>query len=470
MRHARSLPSAKPAARSAKGHPVTGLAFVLLSALVVPGPVVAADDDAALAARGRALYQGHAAFARGSGVTALRLPVDMAACARCHGATGAGGREGGQPVPPLRAAALRQPREGRPALADDAAVLRAVTQGQGRGGAALAPAMPRYALQPGEAQALLAYLHRVGTEQDRPPGVTDGAIRLGSVVPLGGPAAATGAALVAGLRAGFAEVNARGGVHGRRIDLQVQDARAGVRQALAAWQDEPVFALVGGLWNEAQEGADALLAQAHLSHIATLVVREQSPRAADWSADLLAPVALQRDALVRALASCPAGARVAVAHGDGATASASAGTQVRWLAPQSDVRAALRQEQAGCIGYTLARAPAVQAALPAGWTQTLVLPMPAAVLEPAPAGERAATPWYRLGLAAARLTTELLSRAGRALYERALLDALDRMPEQELSPGLLVHYGRQRRHGFSPLLVPLGVSADAAPSAFRQGG
>ena len=72
MRHARSLPSAKPAARSAKGHPVTRLAFVLLSALVVPGPVVAADDDAALAARGRALYQGHAAFARGSGVTALR--------------------------------------------------------------------------------------------------------------------------------------------------------------------------------------------------------------------------------------------------------------------------------------------------------------------------------------------------------------------------------------------------------------
>ena len=172
----------------------------------------------------------------------------------------------------------------------------------------------------------------------------------------------------------------------------------------------------------------------------------------------------------RLLALVPAGARVAVAHGDGATASASAGTQVRWLAPQSDVRAALRQEQAGCIGYTLARAPAVQAALPAGWTQTLVLPMPAAVLEPAPAGERAATPWYRLGLAAARLTTELLSRAGRALHERALLDALDRMPEQELSPGLLVHYGRQRRHGFSPLLVPLGVSADAAPSAFRQGG
>ncbi len=130
----------------------------------------------------------------------------------------------------------------------------------------------------------------------------------------------------------------------------------------------------------------------------------------------------------------------------------------------------MRQGQPGCVGYTLASAPAVQAALPAGWTQTLVLPMPAAVLEPA-GGERAATPWYRLGLAAARLTTELLSRAGRQLHERALLDELDRMPELELSPGLVVHYGRQRRHGWSPLLVPLGVSADAAAAApvSRQG-
>ena len=446
------------------------LAAILLSLLAACGPFgAAAADDEALAGRGRALYQGHAAFARGSEVTTLRLPVEMAACARCHGATGAGGREGGQPVPPLRAAALRQPRDGRPAFSDDAAVLRAITQGRGRGGAALAPAMPRYALQVGEAQALLPYLRRVGTDTDRPPGVSDGAVRLGAVVPLGGPAAATGAAIVAGLRAGFAEANARGGVHGRRIELQVQDARAGVRQALAAWQGEPVYALVGGLWSEAQEGADALLAQAHLPHIATLVVREQPPRAADWSADLLAPVALQRDALVQALAACPAGARLAVAHGEGAPATASADAP-RWLAPQSDLRAALRQMPPGCIGYTLASAPAVQAALPAGWTQTLVLPMPAAVLESAAAGERAATPWYRLGLAAARLTTELLSRAGRQLHERALLDVLDRMPELELSPGLPVHYGRQRRHGFSPLLVPLGVSADAATPTLRQGG
>lgn len=447
------------------------LLFPTLAALAaLAAPPCQAADDAALSQRGRALYQGHAAFAHGTAVTTLRLPAPMAACAHCHGATGGGGREGGQPVPALRWTALVQAREGLPALADGAAVLRAITDGQGRGGAGLAPAMPRYALQADEAAALLAYLRRVGTELDPPPGVSAAQIRLGSVLPQSGPASATGAAIVAGLQAGFDEANLRGGVHGRRITLQMQDARAGVRQALAAWQAEPVYALVGGLWNEAQEGADALLAQAHLAHVATLVVREQPPRAADWSADLLAPLALQRSALAQALRACPGGTRLAVAHGD--LRDAPTEGALRWAAPQSELRDALRQTPPGCIGYTLASAPAVQAALPAGWAQTLVLPLPAAVLEPADGGDRAATPWYRLGLAAARLTTELLGRAGRQLHERALLDQLDRVPELQLSPGVDVQFGRQRRHGWSPLLVPLGISSEAAAAATtsRQGG
>lgn len=441
--------------------------LALLALAALPG---VAAGDATLGQHGRALYQGHAAFARGTAATTLRLPVEMAACAHCHGATGGGGREGGQPVPALRWSALVQAREGRPAFASNAAVLRAIVDGQGRDGTPLGPAMPRYALNEDEAAALLSYLHRLGTELDQPPGVSAEQIRLGSVVPQSGPAAATGAAIVAGLRAGFDEVNQRGGVHGRRVTLQVQDARAGVRQALAIWQEAPVYALVGGLWNEEQEAADPLLAQAHLAHAATLVVRELGPSAADWSADLLAPLAQQRSALAKALSGCAAAVRLAVAHGSGM--DVPSGGALRWLAPQAELQGPLRQTQPGCIGYTLASAPAVQAALPAGWMQTLVLPMPAAVLEPATDAERAATPWYRLGLAAARLTTELLSRAGRQLHERSLLDPLDRMTEFEVGPGLVVHYDRQRRHGWSPLVVPLGISTGpaAAGPVSRQGG
>ena len=94
-----------------------------------------------------------------------------------------------------------------------------------------------------------------------------------------------------------AEANARGGVHGRQLELDVADARAGVRAALNAWRERPPFALIGGLWNESTEAADAVLAERHLSHVASLVVREQPPRAGDWSADLLAPLQAQRAVL-----------------------------------------------------------------------------------------------------------------------------------------------------------------------------
>ena len=436
------------------------LSYFLLVSLGTCPPWAAADDEA-LVQRGRALFQGHAAYEKGVDATSLRLPVEMSACARCHGAAGEGGREGGQPVPPLRSSALQRPRAGAPAFANDDAILRAITRGRGRTDQALGAAMPRFALQPEEGRALLAYLRRVGSARDLPPGVLNDRLRLGTVVPLSGPARAAGEGIVAGLRAGFAEANARGGVHGRHIDLQVQDVHSGVRAAIAAWRGQPVYALVGGLWSETNERADAVLAQTHVSHIATMVVREAPPPRAGWSADLLAPLAQQRAALATALQACPSRARLALAHGDVARAVVADG--LRWLPAASDVAAELQRTGSGCVAYTLARAPEVQAKVPSGWSQTLVLPMPAAVLEPAAPGEKAATPWHRLGLAAARLTVELLSRAGSLLHERALLDELDRMPEWEAVPGLVVHYGRQRRHGWSPLVVPIARSG--APSA-----
>ena len=429
-------------------------------ALLGAAAVQAALDDAALAQRGRALYQGHTAYAAGPAVTALRLPPAVLACARCHGATGAGGREGGQPVPPLRADALYRPRAGLPAWRDERAVWRAIVQGLGRDGRPLDPLMPRFALASDEQAALGAYLRRLGTEDDMPPGVSAERIHLGSVLPLSGTAAATGQALAAGLRAGIAEANARGGVHGRQLTLELHDARVGLPAALAAWRDQPRFALVGGLWNDAAEPAESLLAAARLSHVASLVVREQAPRPADWSADLLAPLAAQRAALVEALRACPAGPRLGVAHGASPPPVAEPG--VRWLAPDAALYRLLRDSPPGCIGYTLPRAPAVLVALPPGWSRTLVLPMPAELLQ-AGAGEPAtASPWYRLGLLSARLAVELLSRAGRVLHERALLDQLDRLPELALAPGLSVHYGRQRRHAWSPQVVMLDAPVAAA--------
>ena len=428
-------------------------------------------DEAVLAARGRALYHGHVEFAAGAATTPLRLPPALLACARCHGATGAGGREGGQPVPPLGADALYRPRGALPAWRDERAVLRAVTRGVGRDGRALEPLMPRFALSAAEQGALAAYLRQLGSEHDRPPGVDADRVRLASVLPLSGPGADTGQALAAGLRAGIDEANARGGVHGRRLLLVLHDARAGVPAALAAGHAQPPYALVGGLWNESVERAEPLLAAARLSHVASLVVREQPPRPADWSADLLAPLALQRAALAHALGACPAGPRLGAAHG--APPAAPAADGLRWLPPDAALATLLRGSPPGCIAYTLPRAAAVQAALPPGWQRTLVLPMPAAVLQPEATSGVGASPWYRLGLLSARLAVELLSRAGRALHERALLDQLDGLTELTLAPRVPVHYGRQRRHGWTPELLALDAPPDASaadPGAAAPGG
>ncbi|GAA3597686.1 ABC transporter substrate-binding protein [Nonomuraea rosea] len=53
-------------------------------------------------------------------------------------------------------------------------------------------------------------------------GITSGAVKVGGIYPLSGPASAY-AAVAQGVRAHFDHVNARGGVHGRRIEFLVRD-------------------------------------------------------------------------------------------------------------------------------------------------------------------------------------------------------------------------------------------------------
>lgn len=82
------------------------------------------------------------------------------------------------------------------------------------------------------------------------PGVTAGEIRLGTHTPLTGPLALYGDITRAG-RAYFEEVNAAGGVHGRRISLLVEDdAYDPARTAPAVRrliEDQRVFAIFQGI-------------------------------------------------------------------------------------------------------------------------------------------------------------------------------------------------------------------------------
>lgn len=432
------------------------IALILLA--WIAGRSVAADP----AHSGRMLYQGLQPFVAGDGATTTRLPVEMAACVRCHGARGEGGREGGVTAPALRWSALTQARDGLPAFESHAAVVRAIAQGQGRGGRTLNAVMPRFALREDETRALLEYLQRVGGADDVPAGVSANEIRLGVIAPLSGQAARTGVALVSGLRHAFAQANSRGGVHGRRIVLVEQDSAHGVAAALRGLKARSVYALVGGLWNEASARVEPQLAAAHLAHVATLVVREQAPSPLGWSADLLPPLAQQQSALTQSLSRCAGQSAVAIEQAGMTAVNGAAASSIQWLAADASLSGRLRGRAPGCVGYTLAQAGMVRPVVPAAWSQALVLPVPSALFDGA-AREQSAL-WQRLGTLAAQLTLELLGRAGAGLHERSLLDQLDRLAGFELPAGVPLQFSRTRRYGWEPQVLQF---SDAGGDASR---
>ncbi|HUG23810.1 ABC transporter substrate-binding protein [Piscinibacter sp.] len=80
-------------------------------------------------------------------------------------------------------------------------------------------------------------------------GVTDTTIRFGMSSPLSGPTGAYGRQMKEGIEAGFARVNAAGGVHGRRLELVALDdgyeTGPAVANANRLVQQERVVALMG---------------------------------------------------------------------------------------------------------------------------------------------------------------------------------------------------------------------------------
>lgn len=432
------------------------LTWVVLT--VTPCSAMGADP----ARSGRMLYHGLQPFAAGDGATTTRLPVEMAACVRCHGARGEGGREGGVTTPALRWGALMHAREGQPAFASAAAIGQAITQGKGRGGQALNAVMPRFVLREDETRALIDYLRRVGSADDMPAGVSVNEIRLGVIAPLSGPAARTGNSLVSGLRNALAQANSAGGVHGRRIALLEQDGARDVAQALRELKARSVYALVGGLWNEEVARVEPQLAASHLAHVATLVVRAHALSPQGWSADLLPPLAQQRAALIQTLNRCTGKSVVAIAQAGVAAAPADTQAPLQWLAADASLARQLHNRAPGCVGYTLAQAGTVRPLVPMAWSHAMVLPLPPVLLDGA-ARERAAL-WQRMGTLAAQLTLELLSRAGAGLHERSALDQLDRLAGYELPAGVPLQFSRTRRYGWEPQVLQF---SDAGGEASR---
>jgi ABC-type branched-subunit amino acid transport system substrate-binding protein len=213
---------------------------------------------------GRAL---RAIIAGGTTVAASVVP-----CASCHGADGLGRAEGGLSPPELIWPELMKSyghahENGRrhPGF-DERSLARAITSGVDSGGNALDGVMPRYAISQQDLASLIAYLKILEHEED--DGVSASRIRIATVLPLDGPPAEVGRAIRDTLQEQVDEINGRGGIHGRKLELAVLPSGGAearpleeARQLLAR---DPAFALVSGLTPGAEQELSSLAEKSKL--------------------------------------------------------------------------------------------------------------------------------------------------------------------------------------------------------------
>ena len=189
------------------------------------------------------------------GASDISVPASVLPCASCHGNDGRGRAEGGVRPPSLDwqrlalAQGERETNSRRYPAYSDASLARVIRTGIDPAGNRLDPAMPRFELSLADQRNLTAYLKRLGDERD--PGVEEGVLRLGTLLPQSGPLAEAGRVVRAVLEDGIAQLNQQGGLHGRRLQLITADPgfdAAGTARALdTLLVQERVFALIAPL-------------------------------------------------------------------------------------------------------------------------------------------------------------------------------------------------------------------------------
>jgi ABC-type branched-subunit amino acid transport system substrate-binding protein len=209
--------------------------------------------------RGREIYL-HGAVPGGRPIRAIlarsREPVDAAllACASCHGHDGRGRPEGDVEPPDVTWSALDKPygatdRFGRRRPAYTESLLgRVVTMGLDSAGRSLDAAMPRYQLAPEDLADLVAFLTVLGRDTD--PGLGPSTITIGTLLSPVRSDPGWRDVVLATLRAYVDDVNRRGGLYNRRLDLahaEIITTGDAARASVAEFLDRrSVFALVAG--------------------------------------------------------------------------------------------------------------------------------------------------------------------------------------------------------------------------------
>lgn len=358
------------------------------------------------------------------------------------------------------------------------------------------------AIGQGAGLSLLGGLGAVARAQ--PAGVKDNVIVLGQSAAFSGPAQQLGLQYHLGAMACFEAVNAKGGVHGRKIELRRLDdgydpqrCEANTRQLL----QENVFALFGYVGTPTTQVALPLATQAKVPLFAPLTGAESLRNPFDRHVvHIRASYNDETAAIVRQLTSVGI-RRIAVFHqddgyGQAGLAGVQAALKTLDLTPVSvgvvarnstEVAAALktilasRPEAIVQIGAYQACAVFVRQARRAGYTgnfynvsfvgtQALldelgaeakgvavsqVMPYPYSATTPIAAeyqsalkDKRGVVPNYSgmEGFVAAKLFTEVLRRAGRGLNRDSFLAALDGLQKLDLG-GFVLEFGPGQRVG-----------------------
>jgi ABC-type branched-subunit amino acid transport system substrate-binding protein len=154
-------------------------------------------------------------------------------------------------------------------------------------------------------------------------GVTEGRILFGEAAAFGGPAGALGTGMRTGIRAAFAEINAQGGVAGRKLELASADDGYEPTQSIEATrkliEETKVFALIGPVGTPTSAAAQPIAATAGVPFIAPLT-GAAFLRAADMTGvvNLRASYFQETEQMVERLTHDLGCARIAVMYQDDA--------------------------------------------------------------------------------------------------------------------------------------------------------
>lgn len=457
------------------------------------------------------------------------VPASTVTCGGCHGLRGEGKTEGGVTAGNLTWTNLVKsyghihPSGRKHGPFDEKLFTRSLVQGVDPAGNQLAVAMPRFEMSPEDIADLVAYLKRV--DMEREPGLTEATITVGTILPKHGALAQIGAAMKDVLTAYFANLNDKGGIYNRRIELQTIDAgadaattEANVRTAVAKGE---VFALVSGLSAGADKELAAVAREAEIPSLGAVTLLTQTNAQEDRNLFYLLPGASQQArALVNFAAKTPElkKSKLAIVHSENSLALAAAAaiedqarklgwnsvTKIAFSSARFDAAAIIKDLKAAGVEAVVFLGPGgetdfINAASAANWsphvfllgaltTKDLIqsvpssfkdrvfLSFPTVPSDVAPAGLaelRALEEKYKLppghtasklsAFAAAKIFTEALKRAGRDLSREKLVTSLESLYEYETGVTPSITFGPNRRVGSMGSYV---VSLDLAKREF----